>query len=206
MDSSSDIGREEYNYQSGLRLNREQQLRRKLENKDYALKKRETQLGELQRERDGLEKSLSEVREEKSALSESMERQRASLDALHVKVAYLQKECAKEARKKRTAERGVAEHEEEARVLGVNLKYAEEKSRTLLEQLDSQNLRIVQGEHERHVLVQARGRLEKEVAARVVEISELRSHVRVMENSHSDVRSMTESQTSVILNKSKVLS
>ena len=148
MDDEDSVPREEFDYRSGRSLPKELALRRRLETKDHALRKRGKDLAALQRELGLMEEQVEELRQEKLRAETGLERQRSTVQSLQGTLAQLQRDLSRESRRRKSLEKQRVEDAAAMKAQETLLGSWEARTKSLLLQLEEQQQRVVRSELE----------------------------------------------------------
>lgn len=180
MDDEVSVPRDQFDYRSSRALPKELALRRRLETKDYTLKRRDKDVAALQRELALMEEQLAEVSKERSKAEETLERQRSTVQGLQSSVSQLQRDLSKETRRRSTLERQRAEDAAQLRAQETLLGASEARNRGLQQQLEELTQRGVVRDLEASEIATRISRLQEESRAKDREIEELRRQAGLM--------------------------
>ena len=180
-ESSEELAASSYNYQSGVRLKQEHQLLRRLDTKEFSLKKRDEDLFKAKKEVARLQLQCEEWLAEKNVLHEANEKSKSSLSALQKSHAQQSKELGKEGRLRSKAEKKVAELESELKALEVLYTANETKNSALQHRLEELSAYKAMQDNQMNEVTVKLKRVEAENVRKEAELADFREQIKVFQ-------------------------
>jgi chromosome segregation ATPase len=179
------MDRAEFDYHSGLVLNKEQLLRRKLETREFAMRRASSKATLLEKEVIKLLGQQEELDRERKAAEEAVERNKSTLQATQAANVQLNKELSKEAKRRKALERQVEELQICARRHAGVVSGCDERNRILQSKLEEQQMRLSQAELHTQEMTANTTRLELDGVVLRRQVGELRHEIQEANTRHS---------------------